>query len=215
MPFLEIYKRVEKHVRGTGGDPSFFPGSPISNADLKRLRTKSALPIPDSVIDFYREVGDGVFFYWKRESDGAYGCMSFPKLREFIVPSLDVLKWRLEWNDSYDYRYTKDPKRAKATGLRMRGWLAFDEEGNGDRFCIETGDGGGSVVFDKHDWMDGGPGHNGTSFGRTLLEFVAAWSRVCFMSPKCCWWPSVITKDGEVDWGSNEFREEFRLPSTA
>ena len=215
MPFVEIYHRVANHVRDAGGDPVFYPGNPISNANIKKLRSKSAIPVPDSLIDFYREVGDGVFFYWKRKSDGAYGCMSFPKLRELIVPSLDVLKWRLEWSDSYDYRFTKDPNLARGTASRMRGWLGFSEEGNGDRFCIETGNGSGDVVFDKHDWMDGGTGHNGTRFGSTLLEFVEAWSQVCFMAPTCCWWPSVITESGGVDWGSNEFREEFRLRSTS
>jgi hypothetical protein len=120
-------------------------------------------------------------------------------------------KTRSRRDDEYDYRYTNDPALAKQTALRMRHWLEFHDEGNGDRFCFDMSTAGHPVVFDQHDWMDGGSGHNGHLLGESLLAFYTAWSRVCFQRPEGLWWPSVFQKDGGINWTSKEFRKPFRL----
>jgi hypothetical protein len=163
--------------------------------------------------EFYAEVGDGMTFAWTGKGDDyPFANLQFPRHAEITIESLDKIKWRTEWNDSYDFRYTKDPKLAKRTALRMRKWLLFHDEGNGDGFGLDTAIDPPPVVFDKHDWYDGGTGENGHVLGRSLLEFYTSWASVCFQFPRSLYWPSVFNTSGDgVNWASDEFREPFRL----
>jgi hypothetical protein len=216
MNYLELFERVAKHVKAQGCDVSFKRGSRVPTAAIDKARKKSAVPLPDSLLAFYQEVGNGLAFAWQSDDDdGPFASIAFPKLSEVVVESLDDLKWRVEWSDSYGYQATGNPKLAKQTALRMRKWLAFHEDGEGNRFCLNTGAAGNPVVFDQHDWMDGGSGKNGHVLGKSLIAFYRSWSKVCFQFPSSLWWPSVFRSRGGVDWASEEFREPYRLPGSA
>src|SRR5205085_1610516 len=103
----------------------------------------------------------------------------FPPLSQVSVGSPRRIRWRTEWDDSYDFRNTKNPALARRTALRMRKWLRFHDEGNRDHFAFDMGARGCPVVFDQHDWYDGGTGENGHRLGRSLLAFYREWSKVC------------------------------------
>jgi hypothetical protein len=215
MAYLELFERVAAHVRRQGVKVMFQRGKPLTASAIARARAKALLPIPASMAEFYAEVGDGMVFAWTAKGERApMANHEFPKLADRTPESSDEPSWNIEWSDDYDFRSTKDPTLAKQTALRMRKWMPFHDEGNGDRFCLDNAVEPAPVVFDQHDWFDGGTGKNGHLLGRSLLEFYSDWSRVCFQFPQSLWWPSVFNKSGAgVDWDSKEFREPFRLPA--
>jgi hypothetical protein len=213
MAFLELFERVADHLHRQGVEVMFSRGKPLSRAAIERARSKAKIPIPDSMAEFYAEMGDGLEFQWCAvEGRTPFSYHAFPKLAALAFESLEPIKWRMEWNDSYDYRYTKDPALAKETATRMRKWLAFHDEGNGDAICLDTAADPAPVVFDQHDWFDGGSGSNGHRMGDTLLDFYTKWAQVCFQLPSSLWWPSVFNDSGGVNWNSEKFAERFRLP---
>jgi hypothetical protein len=212
MTFLELFERAADHVRRLGVKVTFKRGKPLAASDIERARAKALIPIPTSMAEFYAEVGDGLEFGWTTKDDNApFANHEFPKLRDRVFQSFDTLRWRIEWSDDYDFRYTKNPALAKQTALRMRKWMPFHDEGNGDAFCLDTALNPAPVVFNQHDW-DGGTGENGRCLADSLLQFYTDWAQVCFQFPRSLWWPTVLKKDGSgVDWTSAEFREPFRL----
>lgn len=216
MAYLELFERVADHVRRQGVTASFHRGKALSASVIQRASMKALIPIPSSMADFYAEVGDGMVFYWAVEGDHApFAGHEFPKLEDRTVESLDdLIRWKIEWDDDYDFRHTENPTLAKQTALKMREWLPFHDEGNGDQFCLDTSIEPAPVVFDQHDWFDGGSGENGHRLGGSLIEFYTAWAQVCFQLPSGLWWPNVFIKSGEgVNWSSEQFREPFRLPA--
>jgi hypothetical protein len=215
MAYLELFERAADHVRRQRVKVTFERGKPLSAAAIERVIARAVIPIPPSMAGFYAEVGDGLVFAWEAKGKRApHANHEVPPLAELTPKSLDDIRWRTEWNDDYDFRFTKDPALAKRTAMRMRRWLPFHHEGNGDRFCLDTAADPAPVVFDRHDWYDGGTGDNGPVMGRSLLDFYTGWSAVCFQSPESLYWPRVLRPSiGGVDWNSPEFRDPFRIPA--
>jgi hypothetical protein len=212
MPYLELFQRAAKHVESQGCEVTFVRGRPVTKAAVGKARKTSILPLPDSLIAFYEEVGNGLEFSWSVEDDGGPSALlTIPKLTEVIAIFLNGMNERQEWDDTNAYAFTDNPKLARRTALKMRKWLGFYEVGNGDRFCFDTAALGSPIVYDQHDWMDSGTGANGHQLGPSLDSFLASWSKVCFQSPSRLWWPGVFHKRRGVDWRSDEFREPFRL----
>lgn len=60
---------------------------------------------------------------------------------------------------------------------------SFQDEDNGDGFCLDTALDHSPVVFDQHDWYDGGTGENGHHLADSLLQFYMDWAPVCFQIP--------------------------------
>ena len=184
---------------------------------IKRAQEKALIPIPDSMAEFYAEIGDGLVFWWQARGERPpFANLEIPRLADITLDTLDQVAWRTEWEDENDFRFTDDPALAKQTALRMRKWLPFFDEGNGDRICLDTNAPGAPVVFDQHDWYDGGSGSNGHVLAASLMEFMSGWASVCFQLPCSLWWPSVFDKDGGgVRWNDEtEFRSPFRLDAT-
>lgn len=212
MAYLELFEQVSDHLRRQGVKVAFQRGKPLTASAIERARAKSLIPIPASMAEFYAEVGDGLLFAWRSKSDGAFANHQFPKLRDCVFESFDKLSWKTEWDDDYDFRYTKNPTLAKQTALRMRKWIGFHDEGNGDAFCLDTALDPAPVIFDQHDWYDGGTGENGHRLADSLLQFYTDWAQVCFQFPRSLYWPAVFKDDGSgVNWSSAEFLEPFRL----
>ncbi|OYV07113.1 MAG: hypothetical protein CFE26_02770 [Verrucomicrobiales bacterium VVV1] len=64
---------------------------------------------------------------------------------------------------------------------RMKRWVPFIEEPEGDTFCLDLDS--GMIVFDKHDWFDGFgeiAGTNGLIVGPSLIDFIRTWGRFSF-----------------------------------
>jgi hypothetical protein len=212
MAYLELFERAADHVRNQGVTVTFKCGKPLPQSVIERAQAGTLIAIPASMAEFYAEVGDGLFFRWTPDDDEApFAAFEFPKLRDRIVESIDKVRWRTEWDDTYDFRGTKDRKLAKQTALRMRKWMPFHDEGSGDRFCLDTAIDSAPVVFDQHDWFDGGTGENGHVLAGSLFKFLTDWSQVCFQFPRSLWWPLVFRKPIGINWNSDEFRQPFRL----
>lgn len=213
MAYLELFDRVISHVKKEGLKVTFKRGKPLSRAVIEKSRQRSVIPIPLSLAEFYQEVGDGMLLHWAAKGErAAFSRIQISKIGDCVISSLESIKWRTEWDDNYEFKFTKDPKLAKKTAIKMRRWLPLHGEGNGDYFCLDTASDPTPLVYDCHDWFDGGTGKNGHVLGATLLKFFEEWAQVCFQQPHTLWWPNVFKKsDHGINWRSKEFCDPFRL----
>jgi hypothetical protein len=215
MRYFDLFERVTEHVRRQGVKVRFESGEPLSASVIERECSEAFIPIPPSLADFYTEIGNGMEFGWSsRNDDRLFANHEIPRIEACAPKSYDNVSWLTEWKDNYEFPHVQDPVLAKTTALKMRKWLPFIHEGNGDSFCLDTSQDPAPVVFNQHDWFDGGTGHNGHRVADSLMEFYSQWSQVCFQLPRSLWWPDVLNKNGTgIDWGSAQFQEPFRLPA--
>src|SRR5262249_14821528 len=159
--------------------------------------------------DFFTDCGNGLVYSWDHKDH--FGSLLLPPLK-MLVENYQGWKELVLWMDDYAFPHVDDPKLGKKTYQRMKRWLPLISEGNGDGFCIDCGSKTAPVVFHRHDWYDGGSGENGHLVADNLFDFVQSWSRVCFISPKNCYWPETFSENG-ISWTSQFFEEKFIIPS--
>lgn len=206
---LDAIEIAANHVRRQGVAVEIEIHDPPSAATIRAARRACPLAIPEELVDVYREIGDGLSVRWiEHEDRGPLGMVDLLPLQLIADYCAGRRKFAREWDDGYGFRFTKDPQLARRTALRMRSWLQVHAEGNGDRFCLDVGEAGASVVYDQHDWFDAGSGDNGHVIARSLRELLLEWARRCFQRPRDLWWARVVGPDG-IDWSSREFDPRF------
>ena len=240
--YAQMFDRVVRFLESKGVRATYEHGRPLSDRLIRSARKQLAIPLPESLVEVYREVGDGLTLAWNdgkpvaptaaqkrmaarlgRQSgvafefptldDGkVFATFALPLLSKLVADHQDHARRIAVFDEPYPFAHVRDPSLAKQTAQRMRHWLGFHDEGNGDRICLDAAADPPSVVFDRHDWFDGGAGDNGTPMAPTLAAFLDGWSRVSFQFPRSLYWPSVLTGSG-VNWDSDEFDRRFRLPS--
>ena len=210
MAFRHLFLRAERHLARLGLSATLNAGPTVSDATVEARRALS-LPLPESLITFYRDVGDGVEFRWQApDDDRVFANVEVPPLLD-LVRSFEKRKaWDVVFDDAFQWPYARDPARAKETALRIRGWLAFHCEGNGDAFCIDTAVDDDRVVFNSHEWMGTNREDNRWADCGTFRQFLEGWAGVCFQFPRSLYWPEVLSGD-RINWNSNLFDPRFRL----
>jgi cell wall assembly regulator SMI1 len=193
MDYKSLFDTVRRHLERLGIACEIEAGIPATEKTVTKAETKMKVRLPTDLREFYETIGDGFSLRWQADSDGK---APFANLQ---VPTLKYLAgmytgWREmalyapEKADKYGFPYTKDPALAKRTAARMWHWLPVLEEGNGDLICQDLSDPGCPVIFNKHDWLDGGTGENGHIMAPHLPAFLADWGSVCFQFPKSLYW---------------------------
>jgi len=94
-------------------------------------------------------------------------------------------------------------------------WLPVIEEGNGDLICQDLNAPGCPVIFNQHDWLDGGTGNNGHVMASNWWKFLAGWGSVCFQLPQSMYWPSSFRAVGGIAWKGKQFRSPYRIAGLA
>jgi cell wall assembly regulator SMI1 len=221
MDYAALFDTVRQHLESLAIATEIISGAVATDDAIAQLEATIGCRLPADVRDFYQTVGDGFSLAWQSDADA-----SGQPFAALIVPPLeDVLRTYTEWRDTmlytpekadaYGFPSTDDPALAKRTAARMWHWLSIIDEGNGDTLCIDLSDSDGPVIFNQHDWLDGGTGDNGHPLAANWRAFLIAWGSVCFQFPKDLYWPSCFHKLGGVDWNSDEFREPYRIPLLA
>ncbi len=157
MTYLPLFERVAEHVRQKGVQVRCDRGQPLAFAAIERARTQAFIAIRASLLDFYAEIGDGFEFGWSSIGNNTtFANLEISRIANCAPKSIDDVSWLTEWNDDYEFSHARDPALAKATALKMRRWLSFFNLGNGDNFCLDTSLHPSPVLFNQHDWYDGG-----------------------------------------------------------
>jgi len=187
------------------------PKSTTRDVDAAQKRLGFALP--ESYIEFITRLANGLELSWHAD-ESPFASFEMATLQSSIDGALGMRDWRF-YDDAaarkYGFPYVDDSELAMVTNRLMHNWIPIHAEGNGDHFSINLNpDGFGAVIFDQHDWLDGGTGHNGYIMAADLPAFIESWSAVCFSRPRSLWWKSVLYENG-VNWGSNEFDDRFRV----
>ena len=233
--YLVPFKRAKEHLGTLGITTEFRRGRPVTSTMLSTAAKRLGRPIPRSLATFYRQVGNGMSFSWQagkpipptKKQLKAWSKLSVllgadlpmpPEYDEAAFASFDipplgtVVKESVahhRYPEMTHFPHVKNERLARRTYAKMEWWIGIHDEGNGDRICIDTADAGEPIVFDQHDWFDGGTGANGTRMAANLQAFLDGWSSVCFQHPRSLWWPKVLSRRG-VSWrNKKEFERRF------
>ena len=220
MPsYRQLIEHAKSHLDSLGVAYRKRVGWPLLPWSIRVVERKLGFKLPRELSDFYREIGNGFRFAWATgdESD------SHLKIGGIHVPSLNLMlrNWRSRRKyflydanaaDKYGFPYTDDPDLAKRTAARMWNWLPVIHDDNGDEFSIDIANESRPVIFDKHDWLDGGTGENGFPVASNWRSFFTNWATQCFQHPKSQYWPSVLGEDG-IEWDSHEFDQRYIVKS--
>ena len=214
MQVLPMIESVLQHLRSIGVQPECEMGAVPSEKRLEAWQRAVELPVPDGLLQAYRELGEGFSLSWDTlgepaEVDFDLVLVELPDLDEYAESLHEGREWRIEWDESYAFDYVDDRALALETARQMRSWLPFADIGNGSRLCIDTADPNGRVVYDQHAWFDGGTGANGLLMAASFESFLRGWAGVCFISPID--WDQALGQRG-VDWSDeSKFPARFRV----
>ncbi len=208
-----ILDRVATHLAGYGVNLYCTLKPKASVEDVDAAHDRLGLALPDSYIEFITQFANGFELSWYSDN-GGFAWFEMATMESSIDGVLGMRNWRF-YDDvaacEYGFPYVDDSELALVTNRLMHNWLPIHAEENGDYFSINLNTAGmGCVIFDQHDWLDGGTGHNGFPMASDLPSFFKSWGMVCFSHPQSLRWKSVVGEDG-VNWDSNEFDDRFRL----
>lgn len=221
MEYTRLFDMVRCHLESLGIACTVRAGKVATEKSIARIEGKIKVRIPAELREFYQTAGDGFVFFWEAASKGKnqpYGILEMPTLKELArmyTGWREMVLYSPEEAAKYGFPYTEDPALAKRTAARMWHWLPLIDAGNGDMFCLDFSGSGCPVIFNKHDWLDGGNGDNGHWLASNLRVFLVGWGSVCFQVPKRIYWPYCIRERGGVDWGGDEFRDPYKIMGPA
>lgn len=204
----EALSLVRDHLRALGIQPLEERKPPASQVELSAAETAIRAELPDEMRQLYLAYANGLSFRWASAEDfddaDAFGAFELPDLPSLVRGCKTHRDfWTAAPLDLSKYR---NPETTRNTMADMQYWLPFWEEGNGDEFCMDLRD--GRIVFNEHDWFDGGDGTNGHLLASNFRELITNWSRVCFAAPMSLYWPDAFSADG-IDWSSKHFHEDY------
>lgn len=217
MDYISLLEAVCGRLDELGMDGSAPCGEFVTDEELSACEAQMGVRLPAELREFYQTIGDGLVLFWQSDPDdpqkpwGGLEVPSLASLVEMFRGWRGLVLYTPERAEEYGFPYTKDPTLAKRTAARMWHWLPVIAESNGDAICLDLGTTGCPVVFDRHDWMDGGSGENGHLLAPNWRAFLVDWGRVCFQQPDGLYWPRCILPGGGVAWDGEHFRNPFRV----
>lgn len=217
MDYPDLLETVLRHLEGLGVAYTAVAGEPVTDEELASAEVEMKVRLPTELREFYQVIGDGFLLHWQSDPDDPKKPWGFLQVPELSSLASMYAGWRgqvlysPERAEEYGFPYTKDPALAKRTAARMWHWVPLIEEGNGDSICLDFGIPGCPVIFDRHDWMDGGPGDNGHPLAPNWQAFLMGWGSVCFQQPEDLYWPGCFRPGGGVAWDGEHFRSPFRV----
>ena len=208
--------KVSSHLDAIGIKLECAINPSVPPREVEAAQKRLGLSFPEAYIQFVTNFSNGLQLSWDAGDDegASFARFEMATLESSIDGILGMRDWRFYDEaaaENYGFPYVDDSEAALLTNRQMHNWIPFHAEGNGDNFSINlNGDGFGNVIFDQHDWLDGGTGHNGFLIAVDFYNFFDSWAQVCFSQPSGLRWKSVIGENG-VDWSSDEFEDRFRL----
>ncbi|WP_162671139.1 SMI1/KNR4 family protein [Gemmata massiliana] len=220
VDYPSLLETVLGHLEELGVTYLATSGELVTDEVLESAEASMKIRLPAELREFYQTVGDGFSFFWESDSGDPktpWGSLPVPSLSSLVKMYTGwrgLVLYSPERAEEYGFPHTKDPALAKHTAARMWHWLPIIAEENGDAICLDLGAPGCPVVFDQHDWMDGGSGDNGHPLGANWREFLIGWGSVCFQMPKDLYWPWCF-RPGGVAWDGEHFHSRFRVAELA
>lgn len=208
MNFKDIIENARAALTSHGIEVTAEYGEPLTSAAIEAVEATLGMRLPTPIRQLYLDIGDGLHFVWDLEGSRNMGYFELMPLKDLIKEHKTDIGFREGMVKGEDNPNTK---RVWASMLK---WIDFHSEGNGDTFALDTSRDPHPVVFNQHDWNDGGDETNGFVLGDDLNSFMIKWGSLCFQRPKGLWWPSV-RKDFRVDWESDEFSKALTISGLA
>jgi cell wall assembly regulator SMI1 len=203
MDYPSLLETVLGHLEELGVACTATASDPATDEALASAEARMKVRLPGELREFYQEIGDGFSLFWEADPcdhTKPWGSLQVPALAaltDLHAGWREMVLYSPEKAEEYGFPYTKDSALAKRTAARMWHWLPVIQDGNGDSICLDLGAPGWPVIFDRHDWKDGGSGENGHPLAPNWRAFLTRWGSVCFQPP-----PKVCTGRGAFDRGA-------------
>ncbi len=214
MNYRALFSAVQKHAESNDAQCTLEFGGHVTPAQILAAENRMNVSLPDDLKLFYFQTGNGLSLRWKtKKNDGPFANLEFPALEALtnLYHEERGALYSKERAEEYGFPYTDDPELAKQTAARMWHWLPLLSEGNGDTICLDLSQAGNPVLFNAHDWLDGGTGNNGHRLAKNLSEFLLNWGSNCFQFPENLFWQDCFADESGVNWASKEFRHPFKI----
>jgi hypothetical protein len=207
-----LFDDVKARLKAGGIEVDVEKNDPASLRETELFQSETGLVLPDSFVGFYRDFADGLIFKWEIDDD-IRGYFAMPTLADLTTETKQWMKMvdgfvgdpgSMDMCIEEEYR-----SEAFSIWNRMKSWIPFWNDPNGDHFCVDVSN--GKIVFDQHDWYDGFgriETTNGIEAGTSLHHFIESWSRFCFRLPEGCMW-SLIGRSGHIHWDASNFDMDF------
>ncbi len=205
-PFAGIFEDARRDLEARGIEVHRTANGPAAEGALATFARDTGVELPRSFADFFIGFSNKYQFHWEHEGESGY----------FSMPSLEELaSMHREWTERVA-EFSDDPHsldecmeaefRDEAFGIwkRMRSWLPFYQEPDGDEFCVDLSS--GKIVFNKHDWFDGFgkiAETNGLIAGDSLTDFLQNWALFYFQP---MWFTDAPHEASmtELEWGDGK-----------
>jgi hypothetical protein len=182
--YAKAFDEVAAFLRSQGVEPEIEKSAAATLEEVARFQEATAIELPPSFVDFFTTFANGYEFAWDGGDES--GAFSMPDLATLADLRRDWVERVSEFaDDSSSMDQCVEPEyRDEAFRIwgRMKSWLPFTEEPDGDAFCLDLAS--GMIVFDKHDWFDGFgeiAETNGMIAEASLLDFIRTWGRFSFI----------------------------------
>jgi hypothetical protein len=214
--FAQLFEMAVARLGSVGIAAQLERGGPVTAQQIARYERDWATSIPQSIRQFYFDVGDGLEFRWFIDRLDALSPFCWLK-----VPQLSDLKGMIDYlhmlNDclaDHEFREARQPERAIRHYRRQLTFFPFLQD-NADLMCVEVCGEREQVVFHDHEWSFHEDGDSGLILAPSLLEFWQGWSNVGFVQPTQLWWPGTI-KGQATEWSIDRFGfSPQKLPESA
>jgi len=203
-PYFESSARF---LRQKGISAELYDGRPVSESELTMLSDTLGVAVPDELLGFLRELGDGFKFQWDLPSNG--------DLMSFGLSFLDDIIREREWIPQ-DLREVaaNGPANVAEEAMRRLGWLPVMGVGDGGyEFCLDTSLHPAPVSYYVTYWKDC-PETWKVITADSLPDLVRNWSRYCFSDPPVGGGHVSLTQiaeelDQNFDWAPSHFDPQF------
>lgn len=182
--YAKAFEDVAAFLRSQGVEPEIEKSAVAAREEVARFHEATGIELPSTFSDFFTTFANGYEFSWDSGDEG--GTFSMPDLATLADLRRDWLERVSEFaDDPRSMDQCVEPEfRDEAFRIweRMRSWIPFIEEPDGDAFCLDLVS--GAIVFDKHDWFDGFgeiAETNGMIAGASLFDFIHTWGRFSFV----------------------------------
>lgn len=200
MSYRRLFEQTRARLETRGIAVKLEFGPDVSPLTFEELQQASGLPIPQSLRQFYSEIGDGLTFHWSlndNEATKTFCRLNIPTLTQLLV-GINYLQMLNDCLADHDFRET-----AHREYQRQLTYFPFLTD-NTDLICIEPTAGQEAVVFHDHEWSFYTTGDSGILLANSLKEFWHGWSEVGFVEPLEHWWPKTTGSAGTI-WSVEEF----------
>jgi hypothetical protein len=210
--YRPYFEAAARFLESRGVHCSIHNGRELSVSQLADLPGSLGVPLPQDLLLYLRELGDGFRIQWELPECGDLVSFGLSFLDDIKDERAWIHQQLIETRDSMVSGILKE-------AIRRQHWLPIMGIGEGGyEFCVDAATEPASVWYYESEWQSN-PEQWHFCLAPSLRELVRMWSRYCFSDPLANGRPvgmTIVARElkGEFDWESFRFDPRFDRGTT-